>query len=259
MAKAQAELLLQASFAEKHVAALIRHFEAMTKHFQHEEWENCIAKSGKFVEAVLKALIVFSGQTLATGKDFKADKAINTLTNLAAGSAHDTIRITIPRACRFVYEIASNRGGRHDPDEIDPNVMDANVVMGNCAWVVAEMIRHAQHGVVDTASAKKIVDSLVTRKYPVIEEVDGRTYFHLNSASAPDIALVALNHRYPGRISSGDLIKLLKRHHFTENNARTALQRISKYVDEDDSEQLRLLAPGMKKAEEIMSTQGGQK
>ena len=259
MAKAQAELLLQDSFAEKHVGALICHFEAMTKHFQREEWENCIAKSGKFVEAVLKALIVASAQPLAKGKDFKADKAINTLNNLTAGSVHDTIRITIPRACRFVYEIASNRGGRHDPDEIDPNIMDANVVMGNCAWVVAEMIRHAQHGAVDTASAKKIVDSLVNRKYPVIEEVDGRTYFHLNGASAPDIALVALNYRYPGRIASGELIKLLKRHHFTEKNARTALQRISKYVDEDDNEQLRLLAPGIKKAEEVMSTHGSQK
>jgi CheY-like chemotaxis protein len=40
----------------------------------------------------------------------------------------DSVRLTIPRACRFIYEIASNRGARHDADEVAANEMDANAV-----------------------------------------------------------------------------------------------------------------------------------
>lgn len=252
MARTQVEQLLVPVFPKRNVDGLIRHFEGMTKDFQREEWEDCIAKGGKFVEAVLNALTVAGGQTVSKGKYFKADKAINILGGLGVGSVDDTIRLTIPRSCRFVYEIASNRGGRHDPDEIDPNEMDAVVVIGNCSWILAEMIRHAQHGAVDMSAAKNIVNALVTRKYPLIEEVDGRTYFHLNGASATDIALVALNYSYPGRIAMDDLVELVQRHDFTENNARVAVQRIMKFVDEDENQRLRLLAPGVRKAELIM-------
>lgn len=254
MARTQAEQLLVPVFPKKHVEGLLRHFEGMTKDFQREEWEDCIAKGGKFIEAVLKALTINAGQALPKGKDFKADKVINILGGLPVGSVDDTVRLTIPRSSRFVYEIASNRGGRHDSDEIDPNEMDANVVVGNCSWILAEMIRYAQRGAVDMDAAKNIVDSLVTRKYPLIEDVDGRTYFHLSKASAPDIALVALNYSYPGRIAIGDLVELVKRHDFTEKNARVAIRRIMKFVDEDQNGGMRLLAPGVKKAEQIMDS-----
>jgi len=253
MSKTQVEKLLVPVFFKKHVTAMLRHFERMTEDFQRGEWEDCIAKGGKFIEAALKALYVNAGQTLATGRTFKVDSVINGLAGLTSGSVSDTIRMTIPRACRFVYEISSNRGGRHDPDEIDPNEMDANVVVMNCSWILAEMIRHAQHGAVDSSAARKIVESLVQRRYPLIEEVDGRTYFHFKRASAVDVALVALAHRYPARVAVDDLTDLLTRHRFSAANARVAARRIKKFVDEDENGLLRLLAPGLKRAEQIIS------
>lgn len=250
----QVEQLLIPGFHQRHVAAMLRHFEGMSKNFQREEWEDCIAKGGKFIEAALKALYVSAGQSLPTGRGFKADSVINGLAGLSSGSAADTIRLTIPRACRFVYEIASNRGGRHDPDEIDPNEMDANAVVMNCSWIVAEMVRHAQHGSVDGGTAKAIVDSLVKRQYPLIEEVDDRTYFHLAGASAVEIALVSLAHRYPKRMTAAELTLMLRRHLFSESNTRVAIQRIRRFIDENDRGGFRLLAPGLEKAEEIMRT-----
>jgi len=231
---------------------MLCHFEGMTKHFQREEWEDCIGKGGKLIEAALKALYVNAGQSLPTSRGFKVDSVINGLAGLASHSVADTIRLTIPRACRFVYEIASNRGGRHDPDDIDPNEMDANVVMMNCSWIVAEMIRHAQHGTVDGRAAKSIVDSLVKRQYPLIEEVEGRTYFHLENASAVDIALVSLAHHYPKRITGTELANMLTRHSFSESNARMTIKRIKRFTDQNDDGGFRLLAPGLKRAEEIL-------
>ncbi len=252
MTKSNAEQLLTPFFPKKHVAAMLRHFERMADDFQRGEWEDSIAKGGKFIEAALKALYVRAGQVVPAGKAFKADSIINNLSGLPVGSVDDTVRITIPRACRFVYEIASNRGGRHDPDEIDPNEMDANVAVSNCSWILAEMIRHAQHGAVDSNAASEIVDSLIRKKYPLIEEVEGRVYFHLKKKTAPDVALLALARRYPRRIEKQELVETVKRNGFTDANARMAVKNTARFVDNDGEDRLRALATGLREAERIM-------
>ncbi len=253
MTKSKAEQLLTPVFPKKHVTAMLRHFERMADDFQQGEWEDCIAKGGKFIEAALKALWVYVGEAVPAGKHFRAGTI---MTDLEKKVAHpDTIRLTIPRACRFAYEIASNRGGRHDPDEVDPNEMDANVVVMNCSWTLAEMIRHASKGAADLKEAENLVDSLMKRKYPLIEEVEGRMYFHLKKKTAPDVALLALARRYPNRIDKQELIKTVMRNGFTDPNARMAVKNITRFVDNDGGDQLRLLATGIREAEQIMKEQ----
>ena len=104
----------------------------------------------------------------------------------------ESIRLTIPRACRIVYEIASNRGARHDADEIDPNEMDATVAVSVCSWIVAEMLRVAQKGSLDPAGVQEIVAGLIQKRYPHIEEVQGRIYVSIKGLSAREIAIAAL-------------------------------------------------------------------
>jgi hypothetical protein len=152
-------------FATKHVDSAVRHFQAMVGEFQKSQWDDSAANGGKFIEAILKALSVFVGDTPPTGKDFKAGKIIVQLGQKPASAHPDTIRLTIPRACQFAYEIASNRGARHDADEIDANEMDAGAVLSVCAWILAEMVRFSQKGL-DLAQAKSIVEGLIQRRYP---------------------------------------------------------------------------------------------
>jgi hypothetical protein len=132
--------------------------------------------------------------------------------------------------------------------------MDAAAAVANMSWVVAELIRYAQKGAVNLAEAKQLVESLTERKYPFMEDVDGRFYFHKKGKSAPDVALVALARRHPARISKEDLVKIVTRNGFEEHNARTAPGRISHLVDDDGSGRLRLLAPGREKADQIMKS-----
>ncbi len=109
---------------------MLKHYQGMVDEFQRAAWEEAIAKGGKFVEAALKCLIAhLPGRVTAKGKDFKVDKVIRELENVPTTDAEDTVRVTTPRSCRFVYEISSNRGARHDPDEIDANQMDCGVVV----------------------------------------------------------------------------------------------------------------------------------
>lgn len=248
-----AQSLLVPVFAAKHATAAVKHFEGLSEAFLKGDWEDAIAKSGKFVEASLKALhIRGTGIPPASGKKFKVEDVIKALANTPAGSVDDTIRLTIPRACRFIYEVASNRGGRHDPDEINPNEMDANAVITQCSWVLAEMIRHAQHGGAGMAEAKDAVDSLMRRRYPLIEEIDGQTYFHGRDPSAVDVALVILLKAYPRRLTTASLVKQLCSNKFSESNARMAVTRIDRFVHRDDDGLLVLLQPGLRKAEELM-------
>lgn len=233
----------------------------MVDDFGRSDWEDSVTKSGKFVEAALKAIATHCGVAFGSGRNFKADTVINALGQLPSGSQDDSLRITIPRACRIVYDIASNRGARHDPDEIDPNSMDANLAVSTCSWILAEMVRYAQKNAVDPSQAVAIVEALIEKKYPSVEEVEGRVYFHAKKKSAPDTGLVILARRYPKKIERSELILAISRNGFTRKNAEVAVRRITKYLDKDGSGGLRLLNPGLKRAEELIyaETSAGSK
>ena len=245
------EKLMAPLSAKKHVSALLGHYKRMVGDFQAGEWEGSLAKGGKFIEAVLKALWVHVGETPPAGRAFKADTIINGLAQKPSRTYDDSIRLTIPRACRFVYDIASNPGGRHDPGDIDPNEMDANALVSTCSWILAEMIRLSQKGTVALPQAMRLVDSLTEKKYPMVEEIDGRVYFHIKKRTAPDIALLTLAYYHPQRVPKQNLVEAVKRHGFKDPNSRMAILAIKCLVDNDGSDNLRLLAPGLKKAEQI--------
>lgn len=256
MDKQQIENLLTPKLPKRHVGAALEHFSGLVEQFQAGDWESCIVKAGKFVEAALKALLIHAGQTLPPPRKFSAGTVIDDLGRLPAATADDAIRLAIPRACRFAYDIASNRGARHDPGDVDPNEMDANAIVPTCSWILAEMIRYSQKGTVDVSQAQELVDSLTARRYPLIEEVDGRVYFHHRKKSAPDVALMALSYRYPKRVSVQELMATIQRHGFTAHNTQVAVGRIKRFVDDDGRGALKLLAPGRQRADRLLS-QGG--
>ncbi len=112
--------ILGQRFEKTHVSSILKHFTAAKGKYQDADWEGAISKSGKFVEATTKALMRFCGKTLPKTRHFHAGPFLRKLEQEPT-SIDDTIRIVIPKSCLFVYEIASNRGARHDPDEVNPN------------------------------------------------------------------------------------------------------------------------------------------
>lgn len=247
-------VLLINAFAEKHVRALLTHYSKMIDSFQAGDWENTIAKSGNLIEAALKALWLHVGRTLPPARQFKAGNIIRDLKQLPTGSFSDAIRITIPRACDFAYDIASNRGARHDPDEVDPNELDANVVVSTSSWVLAELLRYSQKGHISDEETRNLIAGLVERRFPIIEDIDGRTYFHITGLSARQIAILALWRNHPARLTRKQLLEALARHHVSSSNAATALTRITTVIDIDDNGRIRLLSPGVIEAEQIIAT-----
>jgi hypothetical protein len=246
------EELLRDAFDARHADAAVRHFRSMVSDYQKSEWADAAAKGGKFIEAVMKALWVRAGETVPAAKDFKVGVLIDRLQQKpAAAGIPDTIRLTIPRACRFAYEIASNRGARHDADETDANEMDASAVLAVCSWILSEMVRFSQKGL-DLSEAKRIVEGLMRRKFPFTEEIDGRVYTEIGS-SAPETALGILFYIYPRRMREAELIESLVRHGYKQHNAAVAVQRLKPYVDSDGTGSLRLRNTGLRKAEILVS------
>jgi hypothetical protein len=238
------DVMLKDKFDATHAAATVRHFRRMVEDYQKREWED----AGKFVEAVLKAVWKETGKPLPKGKDFKAGNIMDRLAQEAALS--DSLRLTIPRACRFIYEIASNRGARHDADEVAANEMDANAVTALCSWVLAEMVSISQKGM-DLDEAKAAVDGLTKRKYPFMEQIGGRVYVDIAN-SAREAALLILYGIYPKRMSEEGLEAQVARHGYSAQNARMGVARIRNKVDKDDHGNLRLRNLGVRDAETLI-------
>ena len=250
--------LLKDAFKPAHADAAVKHFRGMVDDFQKSEWADSAAKGGKFIEAVMKALWTYVGEAVPKGKQFSVGGIIDQLQQKPAAAAiPDTIKLTIPRACRFAYEIASNRGARHDADEIDANEMDASAVVAVCSWVLSEMVRFSQKGL-DLAEAKAMVEGLTRRKFPLSEEIEGRVYTEIGN-SAKEVALGILFHIYPKRMSELDLIYAITRHNYKEANAIVAVDRLKPYVDADDNDHVALRNTGLRKVEELISKNAQKK
>lgn len=257
--KRDVNALLKDRFKEtKSVDALVKHFQEAVDEYHQGEWEKSLGKLGKSLEAALKVLLAEAGLPIPAGRNFAVGTAIDQLgSNATKGTVDDTIRLTVPRCCRFMYEVTSNRGGRHDANEVDANEMDATVVLSNCSWVVAEMVRYAQNSQ-DLVEAKQAVDALMTRRYPFFEDIDGRVYFDVKSAkSARELGLLLLWQRGNKRIAKEDLIRAIQRQRqsVTRNNAQMAVVRLTDVVDDDGNGNLRLRSTGFREAEALLASE----
>ena len=248
------EKLLGNKFESKRVKAVTEYFLLATEKLQQGDWESSLAKAGKFIEAIVKMLWVHAGKSLpAKQKDFKAGVYAQNIINLNASILpNDGLRVQIPRASIFVYDITSNRGARHDSEEVNANEMDATTVLPVCAWILSELVRFSAKESMTVDDAKKFIDSLIERRYPIFEEIDDRIYVdNKKFKSAPECALLILYKIYPRRISRDTLGKLMKIHGFK----KTALkfERLQSYIDVDDKGDILLRATGRKEAEEILN------
>jgi hypothetical protein len=82
------------------------------------------------------------------------------------------VKIQIPRMLIALYEVRNNRDVGHAGGDVDPNHMDARVVVEMSKWIMADLVR-VFHGLT-TEEATRIVDTLVERTVPTVWEVGGR-------------------------------------------------------------------------------------
>lgn len=241
-----ASALLRTQFRAVHVDAALKHFTAAIEKLVAGDWEGTSQKAGKFVEAVTKALMLYCGKTIENPRKFSAGRELQQLQH--AGAYDDAIRLAIPRAGIFVYDIVSNRGGRHDSHGLDANEMDATTVVPVISWMLAEMVRFCSGS--DAKTAMELIKELSTKTYPYFEEIDGRRYVNLDG-NPGEIALLLMYSIYPRRLRRQELVNLVKRHGASQSAANTAVHRMKHLVDDGGGEWI-LRGRGREQAERLL-------
>lgn len=129
-------------------------------------------EGGRFCEAAFRLLEEeTTGSFTPLGKQLNTEGLIKALALLPAASHPDAIRLHIPRTLRVIYDIRNKRDAAHLADGIDPNLQDATLVIASLDWSLAEFVRLWHR--VPASEAQKIVEDLVTRRVPVIQDFDG--------------------------------------------------------------------------------------
>jgi hypothetical protein len=151
-------------------------------------------EGGRFCEAAFRLLQqITTGTFDALGAQLDTERLIRALGNVPQGQQSDSVRLHIPRALRVVYDIRNKRDNAHLADGIDPNVQDAGLVVAVLDWVLAEFVR--LNHCVPANTAQQMVDGIVTRAIPAIEDFDGFLKVLRTDLGASDLVLALLYQR----------------------------------------------------------------
>jgi hypothetical protein len=171
---------------------LVESFNTIMKNFREGRWEPAELNGGKLCEityTILKGYVDGKFPT-APSKPKNMVDACKELEKADQNIFPRSVRIQIPRVIAALYEIRNNRGVGHVGGDVNPNHMDAVLVVEMAKWIVAEIVRIFHN--VDTATAQAIVDSLIERTIPIVWEVNGQRRVLDSSLSARDQTLLLL-------------------------------------------------------------------
>ncbi|WP_426409398.1 hypothetical protein [Bradyrhizobium ganzhouense] len=162
----------KAHFPDKLVDELLSAYQDAKHNFFLGGLRLSAVEGGRFCEAAMRMLEhATTNKFTDLGRMVASDKLFETLSNYPKAQFPESIRVHIPRAIRVVYDIRNKRDAAHLADDIDPNLQDATLVVSALDWVLAEFIR-LYHGV-SADEATRIIEAIVTRRVPVIEDFDG--------------------------------------------------------------------------------------
>lgn len=184
--------------------------------------EECMEKVGKFVEITIRILEhITSGSFTPIESNLKVSETLKKFENLPKQNFPESIRIIIPRVLYSLYTFRSKRGGAHIKG-VNPHHIDATYVISACDWVMAELIR--LYHINEEKEIEKIMNSIVDRRVPILEEFGEDLKILDPSLSVPDKILIILYKKYPNSVSTNELRKWIKTR--TSTHINTALRRL---------------------------------
>lgn len=151
-----------------------------------------------------------------------------------------------------LYDIRNNRGVGHAGAEVDPNHMDATIVLYSAKWLMAELVRllHTLH--IDEATA--IMDGLIEREVAWVWTHDDKKRVLRTGMTWKQQTLVLLLTE-AGDVAETDLFGWLE-HPGQASFRKDVLKQLHKarQIDYDIAKRtIRLLPPGIAAAEELVA------
>jgi hypothetical protein len=187
---------------------LLAALNEITTNFAAHKWEPSELNGGKLCETTYTILRSHVDGKWAP-KPTKPRNMVDACRAFeSAGKAFpQSVRITIPRVIMALYEIRNNRGVGHAGSDVDPNHMDATLVLAGAKWLVAELVRIFHN--VSTAEATAIVESLVERVVPAVWTIGSTKRVLVPGLSMKDKTLL-LVYGAAGWMAEGDLVTAIE-------------------------------------------------
>ncbi len=181
-------------YPQELVDALLDSCKDLVENFNRGKLRPSEVDGGRFCEAVIRML---QYKTMGTYTPIgtpigNLDTEISTLANLPKADFSESIRLHIPRTIRVIYDIRSKRDSVH-LGNIDPNLMDATLILNCCKWILAELFRLELQ--IPVNEAQKTIEYLIEKKIPIIQDFDGFLVTLNPCLSARDRILVLLYYR----------------------------------------------------------------
>lgn len=163
---------LKQQLPDKLVDELLSAYQEAKGNFYSGGLRLSAVEGGRFCEAALRLLEhTVTGKHTDLNRQLDAEKLIQLLKDTSSAKHPASIRLHMPRAIRVVYDIRNSRDNAHLADGIDPNLQDATLVVSVLDWIMAEFVR--LYHKVSANDARQIIESLVVRRVPVIQDFDG--------------------------------------------------------------------------------------
>ncbi len=229
---------------------LIAEYQEIVKNYLERRWAPSELSGGRFCEIVYTILSGYATgaypDTPSKPRNFpEACKQLE-----QQSTTPRSMKILIPRMLPPLYEVRNNRNVGHVGGDVDPNHMDATVMLSMCSWIMAELVRVFHN--LPTEEAQSIVDALVERRVPLVWR-DGDVRRVLDpSLALKDQVLVLLGScaSPPNLDDLFDWLDYGNRKYFNKIIKQHKDTRLI-YVN-TTTKTVTLLPPGVAKAEEIL-------
>ena len=181
-------------YPQELVDSLLDSYKELVENFNLGKLRPSEVEGGRFCEATIRMLqYKTTGTYTPIGASIgNLDTEITGLANLPKADFNESIRLHIPRTIRVIYDIRSKRDSVH-LGNIDPNLMDATLILNCCKWVLAELFRMELQ--IPVNEAQKTINYLIEKKIPIVQDFDGFLVTLNPRLSARDRILVLLYYR----------------------------------------------------------------
>ncbi|PIN73764.1 hypothetical protein COV20_06105 [Candidatus Woesearchaeota archaeon CG10_big_fil_rev_8_21_14_0_10_45_16] len=185
-------------------------YDEIIRNFHESRFEPSELNGGKFSEAVYRVLEWHTnsnrsytpfGQAIRNFSD-----SLKKFENMTPHT--DTIRFHIPKLLSAIYSIRNKRGVGHIGGDVNPNHMDATLLVHIARWILAELIRIFH--TISLSEAEKIVENLTTKEYPIVWDIGDKKRILDTELTFENKALVLLYSSHPNPVLEPKLVYWLE-------------------------------------------------
>lgn len=191
MTRNDIQTILEATYPQELVDSLMTSYENAISEYKKCHWQYFGNEIGQFVEVARRVIEyqVSGSYTPLTDKLGIFNEKVLAGFEGNSSAISEAYRVIIPRILYAMYCLRNKRGMIHK-SHIDPNKMDATVLLGNTKWVLAEFLRISS--TLSFQETQDAIDSIMCRETSIIWDTGSSLRILDTKMSAKDKVLCLL-------------------------------------------------------------------